>query len=124
MVVRMGAGQVPSKKTAVRLGVGAAIAMARHRTLRRATMQVAEPTAKVGWRVGKVLAARKLRGQIERLDPAARVLSDFWVLYGPIAAEALGLVEPPRRRRRTPVFAAGAATGAAASYLLLRRLRD
>lgn len=114
----------PSKKTTARLGVSGAMAVARHPTLRRATVRVGAPTAKAGWRVGKVVIRHKVRGQIERIGAAGRTVTEMWVLYGPTVAEALGLVEPPKPNRRAPSFAAGAATGAAASYLLLRRLRD
>jgi hypothetical protein len=124
MGVAMELGTKPSKKTAARLGVRGAMAMARHPTLRRASVRAGAPAAKAGWRVGKVVAKRKLRGQIDRIGTAGRTVGEIWVLYGPIAAEALGLVEPPKPKRRAPVFAAGAATGAAASYLVLRRLRD
>jgi len=112
---------MPSKKTTARLGAGGAIALARHPTLRRATARVGAPTAKVGWRVGKVVAKRKVRGQLERVGEAGRTASAVWVEYGPLLAQALGLVEAPKPRRRAPVFAAGAVTGAAASYLLLRQ---
>jgi hypothetical protein len=114
---------MPSKKTAAKLGAGGAIAIARHPTLRRATVRAGAPTAKVGWRVGKVVARRKLRGQVERIGAAGRSFNAFWVVYGPIAAEVLGLVEAPKPKRRAPVFAAGALTGAAASYVLLRQRR-
>jgi hypothetical protein len=103
-----------SSKTKARLGVKATLALARHRALRRATRQVGVPTA-------KVVVKRQMRGQMERIGPAARTAGSIVAIYGPIAAEALGLVESPKPKRRGPAFAAGAATGVVASYLFLRQ---
>jgi hypothetical protein len=64
---------------------------------------------------------RQMRDQMERIGPAARTAGTIVAIYGPIAAEALGLVEAPRPKRRAPAFAAGAVTGGVASYVLLRQ---
>jgi hypothetical protein len=104
---------MPSKKTEARLGVKAAMVMARHPMLRRETV-----------RVGKVIAKRKVRGRAERIGAAGSTLSEAWVLYGLPMAQAWGLVERPKPRHRGRAFAAGAASGAVVSYVLLRGLRD
>jgi len=97
--------------------------MARHPTLRRTTVRAAKPPAKLGWRVGKVIVVRKARAQVDRLEAAGRTAAAFAVIYGPMAAEVFGLVEPPKRNRRTPAFAAGAVTGAGAMYVSARNRR-
>jgi hypothetical protein len=59
--------------------------------------------------------------QVGRIGAAARTAGSIVVIYGPMAAEALGLVEAPKPKRRAPAFAAGAVTGGVASYVLLRQ---
>ena len=103
-----------SNKTKARLGVRAMAAVARRPALRRATMRVGVPTA-------KVVVKRGMRDRMERIGPAARTAGSIIVIYGPMAAEALGLVEAPKPKRRAPAFAAGAMTGGVASYVLLRQ---
>ena len=103
-----------STKTKARLGVRTTAAVARHPALRRATMRVGAPTA-------KVVVKRQVRDQMERIGAGARTAGSIIAIYGPTAAEALGLVEAPKPKRRAPAFAAGALTGVAASYVLLRR---
>ena len=105
-------------------GASGVVALARHPKLRRATTRAGAPAAKVGWRVGKVLAMRRLRSQLERIGTAGRTAGSLAVIYGPTAAEVLGLVEAPKPRRRTPAFVAGAATGAVAALLIGRQLRS
>jgi hypothetical protein len=106
--------------TKARLGAKGAVVMARHPTLRRATVRAAAPPAKVGWRVGKVVAKRKVRAQAERVGAAAQTAGALVAIYGPMAVEVFGLVEAPKPRRRVPVFAAGVAIGAGALYVLNR----
>jgi hypothetical protein len=106
-----------SNKTKARLGVKATVAAARHPALRRATMRAGVPTA-------KVVVKRKMRDQMERISPAARTAGSIVAIYGPMAAEALGLVEAPKPKRRAPAFAAGVVTGVGASYLILRGQRS
>jgi len=103
-----------SNKTKARLGVKATVAVARHPALRRATMRAGVPTA-------KVVVRRQMRDQMERIGPAARTAGAIVAIYGPMAAEALGLVEAPKPKRRAPAFAAGVVTGSAASYVLRRQ---
>jgi hypothetical protein len=106
-----------SNKTKARLGMRATVAVARHPALRRATMRARVPTA-------KVVVKRQMREQMERLGAAARTAGSIVAIYGPMAAEALGLVEAPKPKRRAPAFAAGTVTGVVASYVLLRRAAE
>ena len=142
-------GATPSKKTTVKMGAKGAAAMVRHPTLRRATVKAATPPAKLGWRVGKVVVRRKAGTQIDRVGAAGRTVAAvgktvgaagktagaagktavaLLVVYGPIAAEVFGLVEPPKPRRRAQAFAAGlvagAGAGAGAVYALNRSNRN
>jgi hypothetical protein len=77
-------------------------------------MRVGVPTA-------KVVVKRQMGAQVGRIGAAARTAGSIVVIYGPMAAEALGLVEAPKPKRRAPAFAAGAVTGGVASYVLLRQ---
>jgi hypothetical protein len=113
-----------SKTSKVRIGAKGALAMARHPTLRRATVRAAKPPAKLGWHVGKVVVRRKARARTERLGAAAKTVASFAVIYGPMAAEVIGLIEAPKPRRRAPAFAAGVVIGAGVTYLLARTNRD
>ena len=103
-----------SNKTKARLGVKATTTVARNPALRRATMRAGVPTA-------KVVVKRQMRDRMERIGPAARTAGSILAIYGPMTAEALGLVETPKPKRRAPAFAAGAMTGGVASYVLLRQ---
>jgi hypothetical protein len=108
---------MPNTTTKTRVGAKGAVVVARHPTLRRA----AAPSAKIGWRVGKVVAKRKVRAQAERVGAAAQTVGALVAVYGPMAVEVFGPVEAPKRRRRVPVFAAGVAIGAGAVYVLNRK---
>ena len=132
---------MPSKTTPARMTGKTAILMIRHPRLRRATIKAAKPPAKLGWRVGKVVAARTARGQmgkardqvgkardqmgktrdqIGRAGAAGKTLGSLIVVYGPMAAEVFGLVEKPKPKRRAPAFAAGVGVGAGTLYFLNR----
>lgn len=117
-------GAMPSKTATFRVAGKSAVAMARHPTLRRATVKTATPPAKVGWRVGKVVVMRKVSAQIERVGTAGRTTGALLLVYGPMAAEVFGLVEAPKPRRRVPAFAAGVVLGAGAAYALNRSNPD
>jgi hypothetical protein len=105
---------VVSNKTKARLGVKGAAIVAGNPRLRRAAVRAGAPPA-------KVIARRTVRNQLERLGTAGKTVGSVVVIYGPIAAEAFGLVEPPKRRRRGPAFAAGAITGAVTAYVVTRQ---
>jgi hypothetical protein len=70
------------------------------------------------------VAKRKVGGHAQRLGTAGKTAGSMALIYGPMAAEVLGLVDPPKPKRRARVFAAGVVTGAAATYLLTRRRGD
>ena len=142
-------GATPSKKTTAKMGAKAVLVMVRHPTLRRATVKAGTPPAKLGWRVGKVVARRKAGAQVDRIGAAGKTVAAagktvaaagktagaagktaaaFLVVYGPMAAEVFGLVEPRKPRRRAQAFAAGvvagAGAGAGAVYALNRSNRN
>jgi hypothetical protein len=96
-----------------RKGAKGAVVLVRHPTLRRA--------AKVGWRIGMVVARRKARPKIERLGAAGRTAASFAVIYGPMVAEVFGLVEAPKPKRQAPAFVAGVVIGAGGTYALSRK---
>lgn len=121
----------PSKTTAAKMSAKGAAAMVRHPTLRRATVKATKPPAKVGWRVGKVVVKRKARAQTGkaraqagRVGAAGKTAVALLLVYGPMAAEVFGLVEPRKPRRRAPAFAGGAIIGAGAAYALTRIKRN
>ena len=115
---------MPGKATTLRIGGKSAVAMARRPALRRMTVRVGTPPAKLGWSVGKVVVRRKARAQAERLVAAGRTIGALAVVYGPMTAEVFGLVEAPKPKRRAPAFVAGIAIGAGAMYVLGRNDRD
>jgi hypothetical protein len=108
---------MPSKTTAAKAGAKGATKVTRNRTARRA----AKPAAKATWFVGKKVAKRKAMKHARRYGHAARTAWSVVLIYGPIAAEALGIVEQPKPRRRVPVFLAGIAVGAGLMYLADRK---
>jgi hypothetical protein len=117
-------GPMPSKATNVRVGAKGAVAIARHPALRRMTVRVGTPPAKLGWKIGKVVVRRKARDRIERIVAGGRTVGALAVVYGPMTAEVFGLVEPPKPKRRAPAFVAGVVIGAGALHVLKRNRRD
>ena len=102
-------GGMPSKTTATKARANGATKGARNRTARRA--------AKAIWFVGKQVAKRKARKHARRYGDAARTAWSAALIYGPMAAEVLGVVEQPKPRRRFPAFLAGIAVGGGLMYL-------
>ncbi len=107
---------MPSKTTAAKAAAKGATKLARSRTARRA----AKPPAKAAWFVGKRVAKRKARKQVRRYGEAARTARSAVLIYGPMIAEVLGMVEQPKPRRRFPAFLAGVALGAGLMYVARR----
>lgn len=107
----------PSKTTAAKAGTKGGAKVARNRTARRA----AKPAAKATWFVGKKVAKRKAKQYARRYSDAARTAWSVALIYGPMAAEALGVVEQPKPRRRWPAFVAGIAVGASLMYAAGRK---
>jgi hypothetical protein len=60
---------------------------------------------------------RKAQKHARRYGDAARMAWSAALIYGPMAAEALGVVEQPKPRRRFPAFLAGMAVGGGLMYL-------
>ena len=106
-------GSMPSNTTAAKTGANGATKGARHGAARRA----AKPAAKVTWFVGKKVAKRKARKHVRRYGDAARTASSAALIYVPMAADVLGVVEQPTQRRRFPAFLAGIAVGGGLMYL-------
>lgn len=107
----------PSKTTAAKAGAKGAPKVARNRTARRA----AKPVAKAAWFVGKRVAKRKAKKHARRYGDAARTAWSAALIYGPMAAEVLGVAEQPKPRRRLPAFLTGLAVGAGLMYLAGRK---
>jgi len=106
-------GDMPSKDDRGKGRSQGATKVARNRTARRA----AKPAAKATWFVGKKFAKRKARKHARRRGDAARTAWSAALIYGPMAAEVLGVVEQPKPRRRFPPFLAGIAVGGGLMYL-------
>ena len=102
-------GSMPSKTTAANTGAKGATKGTRHRAARGA--------AKATWFVGKKVAKRKARKHARRYGDVARTAWSAALIYGPMAAEVLGVVEQPKHRRRFPAFLAGIAVGGGLMYL-------
>jgi hypothetical protein len=90
---------VVSKKTKGRLGIKAAKGAAKRPGIVMA--------------LGKPLARRATRKKLEQVGEA---VGTVLAVYGPQAAEQLGLVESPKQKRTAPRVAAGIAIGAGAVY--------
>jgi hypothetical protein len=104
---------MPSKTTAAKAGGKGAVKVARNRPARRA----AKPAAKATWFVGKKVAKRKASKHARRYGDVAHTAASAALIYGPMAAEVFGLVEPPKPTRRFPAFLAGTVIGAGLMYL-------
>jgi hypothetical protein len=81
--------RMPSKMTAAYAPKGAS------HVARRPT---ARPAARASWFVGKKVAKREARRRGRRYRDAATTAWSAALIYGPMAAEALGLVEQPKPR--------------------------
>jgi hypothetical protein len=103
----------PSKTAATKAGAKGATRVAGSPTAR----QAAKPAAKATWFVGKKVAKRKATEHARRYGDAARTARSIALIYGPMAAEVLGVVEQPKPRRRFPAFLAGVAMGAGLMHL-------
>ena len=106
----------PIKTTAANAGARCSTKVVRNRTARRS----AKKAATANWFVGKKVAKRKARKHARRYSDAARMVRSAALIYGPMAAEVLGVVEQPKPRRRFPAFLAGITVGASVMYLAVR----
>jgi hypothetical protein len=73
--------------------------------------------AKGIWFLGKKVAKRKAKKRARNYGDAARAAWLGVTICGPMAAEALGLLEQPKRPSRFPAFLAGTVAGAGAMFL-------
>jgi hypothetical protein len=103
----------PSKTTATTAGAKGATKVARNRPAR----QAAKPAAKATWFVGKKVAKRKALQYVRRYGEAASTAWSVALIYVPMTAQALGLIEQPKPRRRFPAFLAGIGIGAGLMHL-------
>jgi hypothetical protein len=103
-----------SRKTKIK----AAKAVIENPPLRHAAAAAAPPAAKLVLKRKRRQARRRSREQAERISDAARTASSALANYGPAAAEALGLTEPPKQKRTAPRVGVGVLIGAGAMYLL------
>lgn len=87
--------------------------------IRHAAAQAAAPVARLGFSVGKRWARRRTRQQMQQATEAITTLATLVAAYGPMLAEQLGLVEPPKpaSRRAAPVLIGGSVIAAGAYYL-------
>jgi hypothetical protein len=104
---------MPKKTTVAKAGGKGATKVVRKRPARRAV----KPAAKAGVLVGKRVAKRKISGRARRYGEAARTARSAALIYAPMVAEVLGLVEQPKPKRRLPAFLAGIAVGGGLMYL-------
>jgi hypothetical protein len=107
---------MPSKTTAAKAGAKGATKVVRNRTARR----VAKPPVQATWFVGKKVAKRKASKHARRYGDAVGMAWSAALIYGPMVAEVLGVIEEPKARRRFPAFLAGAAVGGGLVYLAAR----
>jgi hypothetical protein len=107
---------IPGKTTAAKAGAKGVTKVVRSRTGRRA----AKRGAKVTWFVGKKVAKRRAKKRARRYRDTARTAWSAVRIYGPMAADALGLVERSKPRRQSPAFLAGVAVGAGGMHLARR----
>jgi hypothetical protein len=103
----------PSKTTAAAAGAKGGAKVARNRPAR----QAAKPAAKATWFVGKTVAKRKAKQYVRRYGDAASTAWSLALIYGPMTAETLGLIEQPKPRRRFRAFLAGTAIGAGLMHI-------
>jgi hypothetical protein len=106
---------VLGKATKGFIGVKATKGVAKNPKILQAGAKAAPPAAKLGWKVAKPRLSRGTRRRAERLGD---VVGSALTVYGPQAAEQLGLIEPPKPKRTAPRVIAGVVIGATAMYLL------
>ena len=104
---------MPSKTTAAETAATGATKGARNRAARRA----AKPAPKAAWLVGKKIVKRKARTHARRYGDVAGAARSAALIYGPMAAGVLGVVEQLKHRRRFPAVLAGIAVAGGLVYL-------
>jgi hypothetical protein len=97
------------KKTKTKMGSKAAKTAAKHPGASWASVKAAV-------KVGKPVAKKQARQRIKGIGTTARTTGALVAMYGPLAVQALGLVEVPKRKRTLPRVAVGVVIGAGAMY--------
>jgi hypothetical protein len=115
---------MPSKTTKARTHGRASLATLRHPAHRHARLLANSPAANLGWRISEFVVRRKARRRIERFRETRKTAASFAVIYGPMAAEVLGLTQAPRPKRQAATFTAGVVIGASAMYVVARNRHD
>jgi hypothetical protein len=110
------------KKTKAGLGVEAAKGIITDPDIRSAAAEAAPPVARLSLNVGKRLARRRTRKQLEQIGETINSLAGLLATYGPMVAQQLGAVEPPRQKRTAPRVATGVVIGATTMYVLKPKL--
>lgn len=94
--------------------------------LLRAGAKSAKPAVRLGFKVGKPLAKRRVRRGVaqlgrsaEQIDSAAQMLGDVLAHRAPELAYRLGLAEPPKPKLTAPAVAIGILIGAGATYAVI-----
>jgi hypothetical protein len=100
-------------KTKVKLGAKTAKTVAKRPWL-----------GKMAFRVGRPVAEHKVRRRVQRIGTTARAAGEWVVVVGPVAAEALGLVPPPKRTHTAGRVVLCVVIGATAMYYLRRDNRE
>jgi hypothetical protein len=103
-----------TRRKKARLAAKTGKVMVEHPTVRHAATTVAVPIAKRRFKV----RARRANRQLERYGDAARSAGTTLATYGPPAAQALGLYEPPTAKKTAPRVLVGVAIGATAMFFL------
>jgi hypothetical protein len=103
-----------TRRRKVKLAAKTGKVMVDHPTVRHAATTVAVPIAKR--RVRR--RARRANDQLERYGDVARSAGNTLATYGPPAAQALGLYEPPKVKKTAPRVLVGVVIGAAAAFFL------
>jgi hypothetical protein len=122
-----------STKSKAKLGAKTAKTAAKHprvtKALAKGTFKAGKPVAKrkvrrhakrVGRSADRVgAAAGRVGATVRTVGTTARAAGQWIVVFGPIVAQAAGLVEPPPKRRHTGLrVLAGVVLGATAMYFL------
>ncbi len=112
------------RKSKPSLGAEAAKGLIADPEIRAAAAEAAPPMARLSFSIGKRFARRRTRRQLEQLGETINTLASTLATYGPVLAQQIGVIEPPKRKRRrvlVPVAAAGALAAGGAAIALKQR---
>jgi hypothetical protein len=112
------------RKSKPSLGAEAAKGLIADPEIRQAAAEAAPPVARLSFSIGKRLARRRTRRQLEQLGDTVNALAGTLATYGPALAQQIGVIEPPKKKRRKvliPIAAGGALAAAGAAVALKQR---